>query len=58
MKVYIVEWVDLVSKQVRVMANSEEDAVNKFNNEEGFNTLEIQETDVEYHQEPHATLDD
>jgi hypothetical protein len=57
MKVYRVEWVDKVTKYVKIEANSEEEALKKFKNEEGFDWRETQESDCEYFEEAWAEED-
>jgi len=52
MKTYRIEWVDLVSREVLIQAESADEALKMFNNEEGYDFSEITESDVEYHLEP------
>jgi len=51
-KVYIVTWVDRVTRYVKIEAESEEEACEKFKNEEGFSWEEVMESDCEFYQEP------
>lgn len=53
-KLYRVEWVDMVSRSVTIYAESEEDVLSKFDNEEGYEWSEVCEDGVEYHQEPYV----
>ena len=45
-------WVDRVTKYVKIEAVSEEEALEKFKKEEGFNWNEVQESDCEYYEDP------
>ena len=58
MKTYTIEWVDLVSRELKVKANSPEEALAKFNDEDLSGSEYVQESDIEYHQDPSAAGED
>ncbi len=54
MKVFIVEWTDSVSREVRIMADSPEEALENFKEGQGYQWKEVAEVDSHTLEEPTA----